>query len=64
VFTPLGWKLPQKDLVHGIEFHPDGKHYVLSTSEGFVVVERGTHRINKHKSLRLPLLIHTHLHIV
>jgi len=26
------WIRPQKDFISGLEFHPDGKHYILSTS--------------------------------
>ncbi len=64
-FSPeLAWGRPTDYYTHGLEFHPDGKHYILSTTDGFVAVERGTHRINPDMTFRLPLLIHTHLHIL
>lgn len=57
----LEWAVPEEDLVSGLDFHPDGRHYVLSTSKGFLAVERGTHKLNPAMSFPLPLLVHSHL---
>lgn len=57
----LDWKKPDGIFLHGLALHPDGKHYVISTSDGFVVLERGTHRVNPKMTFRAPLMIHTHL---
>jgi hypothetical protein len=58
------WKDTQEPFLHGLAFHPDGRHYILSTSDGFIAVERGTHRVNPSMTFRAPLMIHTHLHVV
>ena len=60
----LDWKKPDGVFVHGLALHPDGKHYILSTSDGFIAVERGTHRVDHAMTFRVPLLVHTHLHVV
>jgi len=60
----LDWKTPEGVFIHGLALHPDGKHYVLSTSDGFIALERGTHRVNPAMTFRVPLLVHTHLHVV
>jgi hypothetical protein len=57
----LHWAKPGIDWISGIAFHPDGKHYVVSTSDGFLAFERGTHRLNPAKSFALPLLVHSHV---
>jgi Protein of unknown function (DUF1513) len=60
----LDWKRPEGVFIHGLTLHPDGRHYVLSTSDGVIALERGTHRVNPAMTFRLPLLVHTHLHVV
>ena len=66
VFKNAKWQ--RKPSIHktlyisGIAFHPDGKHYILSTFDGFLAVERGTHKTNESFSFQVPLLVHTHTH--
>lgn len=60
----LDWKRPEGVFIHGLALHPDGRHYILSTSDGIIALERGTHRVNPAMTFRLPLLVHTHLHVV
>jgi hypothetical protein len=60
----LPWLKVEGDFVSGLDFHPDGKHYILSTSAGFAAFERGTHRLNPAMSFPLPLLVHSHLCII
>lgn len=53
-----------KEFISGLSFHPDGKHYILSTLDGFIAVERGTHKINPSMTFPFELQIHSHMHIV
>lgn len=57
----LAWLQPTSDFLNGLAFHPDGKHYVVSTSNGFLVLERGTHRVNHGLSFPLAMKVHSHL---
>jgi hypothetical protein len=58
------WIRARPEFVSGLEFHPDGKHYILSTFSGFIAMERGSHRLNPAMTFQLPLLAHSHMHIV
>ena len=57
----LAWLNPTPDFLSGLAFHPDGKHYVISSSNGFIALERGTHRVNHAMTFPLPLQVHSHL---
>lgn len=59
----LQWIRPQLDFISGLAFHPDGIHYILSTSSGFIALTRGSHQINPAMTFTLPLLTHSHLDI-
>jgi hypothetical protein len=48
----------------GLEFHPDGKHYIIATRDGFFAVERGTHKLNLDMSFPLALRSHAHMTII
>jgi hypothetical protein len=48
----------------GLEFHPDGKHFILSTREGFLAFERGTYKLNKKLSFPLVMQSHSHMNIL
>ncbi|MGZ3660124.1 MAG: hypothetical protein ACXVB9_04930 [Bdellovibrionota bacterium] len=52
------------DYIGGLALHPDGRHYVLSTREGFLVFSRGTHQLNPAMSFPLKLLTHSHMLII
>lgn len=60
----LTWVKPRPFYVHGLDFHSDGKHYILSTSDGILAVERGTHRLVPRLSFPLPLFVHSHVRAV
>lgn len=49
---------------HSLDFHPDGKHYVVSTSDGIMVFERGTHKFVRAKSFDdIYLATHSHFQV-
>ena len=45
---------------HGIQFHPDGVHYVVSCEGGFAVFTRGSHIFSKEMSFKTHLMEHSH----
>jgi len=57
----LSWIKQGSSFLNGIALHPDGIHYILSTSQGFIAIERGSHRINHSMTFPLPMMIHSHM---
>lgn len=60
----IDWLKPELYFLNGLALHPDEKHYILSTTQGFVALERGTHKLNPAMTFATPLLVHAHMHIV
>ena len=58
------WIKEQSDFISGLAFHPDGKHYVLSTSAGFIGMVRGSHQIQPNLTFPVDLLLHSHMLII
>ncbi len=57
-------KLTTQRAPHGLEYHPDGKHYLVSTTNGMLAFERGTHKLVKSMSFDdIFLGIHSHFTI-
>jgi hypothetical protein len=52
--------LPSMNQSHGLAFHPDGKHYVVTGSNYVAYVERGTHRVVPDLSFPAKLFVHAH----
>lgn len=49
---------------HSLDFHPDGKHYVVTTQDGVMVFERGTHKFVRSKSFDdIYLATHSHFQV-
>jgi hypothetical protein len=46
---------------HGLEYHPDGRHYFVSTNDGLLAFERGTHKLIPELCVEDTFLgIHSH----
>jgi hypothetical protein len=57
-------KLTTQRAPHGLEYHPDGKHYLVSTTNGMLAFERGTHKLVESMSFGdIFLAIHSHFTI-
>ena len=52
--------LPEMKRTHGLAFHPDGKHYVITGDNWLAALERGTHRLNPDLSFPVSLFVHAH----
>lgn len=51
---------PLMGLPHGLQFHPDGEHYIVSCENGFYVFKRNSHEYVPDKSFRTFLGNHSH----